>query len=37
MSKLLGTILNLCEWINQTIIKIKKRPIQKVKGERNDS
>jgi len=33
MSKLLDTILNLYDWINQAIIKIKKGPIQKVQGE----
>jgi len=31
MTKLLNAILNLYDWINQAIIKIKRRPIQKVK------
>jgi len=36
MSKLLDTILNLYDWINQAIIKIKKGPVQRVKGENNE-
>jgi|TARA_R110002050_G_scaffold12283_6_gene40494 hypothetical protein len=35
MTKLLDTILNLYDWINQAIIKIKKGPVQKVQ-EKND-
>tara|TARA_R110000851_G_scaffold176247_1_gene322849 strand:+ start:192 stop:302 length:111 start_codon:yes stop_codon:yes gene_type:complete len=31
MTKLLDIMLNLYDWINQVIIKIKKGPIQKVK------
>ena len=31
MSKLLDTLLNFYDWINQAIIKLKKGPVQKVK------
>ena len=31
MSKLLDTLLNFYDWLNQAIIKLKKGPVQKVK------
>ena len=31
MTKLLDTLLNFYDWINQAIIKLKKGPVQKVK------
>jgi|TARA_R110001632_G_C11105007_1_gene391599 hypothetical protein len=37
MTKLLDTILNLYDWINQAIIKIKKGPTQKVQEKNDDT
>lgn len=34
MTKLLDTLLNFYDWINQAIIKLKKGPVQKVKREK---
>ena len=36
MTKLLNIVLNLYDWINQGIIKIKKGPVQRVKGGNNE-